>query len=108
MKKFLIENWSKLMINSSIMMVSFGFMIYAIGSVTANDSSINDLNNKLNYKVVPINKDGTISVKLTDEQLLKLAPSSVQAINIEEIAGRPVCYSYSKDCNELNVLNLIK
>jgi hypothetical protein len=51
MQKFLIENWSKLMVNSSVMMVSFGFMIYAIGSVTANDSSINDLNNKPRLRI---------------------------------------------------------
>jgi hypothetical protein len=36
MKKFVRENWYKLMIGSSIMMASFGFMIYAISPAYSN------------------------------------------------------------------------
>ena len=36
MKTFLKDNWYKLMIGSSMMMASFGFMIYAISPVYSN------------------------------------------------------------------------
>ena len=36
MKKFVKENWYKLMIGSSMMMASFGFMIYAISPAYSN------------------------------------------------------------------------
>jgi hypothetical protein len=36
MKNFVKENWYKLMIGSSMMMASFGFMIYAISPSYAN------------------------------------------------------------------------
>ena len=38
MKKFAKENWYKLMIGSSMMMTSFGFMIYAISPSYANNN----------------------------------------------------------------------
>ena len=38
MKNFVIENWYKLMIGSSMMMTSFGFMIYAISPSYANNN----------------------------------------------------------------------
>ncbi|MCC6371961.1 MAG: hypothetical protein IT236_13235 [Bacteroidia bacterium] len=105
MKKFLLENWSKLMINSSIMMTSFGFMIYTISSASAGNASFNSSDNQRNNNVVPINPDGTISVKIIDEQFEKLTRTSVKPVNvnIQELAGRPVCYSYSKDCSILEV-----
>ncbi len=36
MKNFVKENWYKLMIGSSMMMVSFGFMIYAVSPAYSN------------------------------------------------------------------------
>jgi hypothetical protein len=36
MKNFVKENWYKLMIGSSMMMISFGFMIYAISPAYSN------------------------------------------------------------------------
>lgn len=38
MKNFVKENWYKLMIGSSMMMASFGFMIYAISPSYANEN----------------------------------------------------------------------
>ena len=38
MKNFVKENWYKLMIGSSMMMASFGFMIYAISPTYANEN----------------------------------------------------------------------
>jgi hypothetical protein len=36
MKNFVKENWYKLMLGSSMMMASFGFMIYAISPAYSN------------------------------------------------------------------------
>jgi hypothetical protein len=38
MKTFVKENWYKLMVGSSMMMASFGFMIYAIGPAYSNNN----------------------------------------------------------------------
>jgi hypothetical protein len=38
MKNFVKENWYKLMIGSSMMMASFGFMIYSISPSYANEN----------------------------------------------------------------------
>ncbi len=41
MKNFVKDNWYKLMIGSSMMMASFGFMIYAVSPVYANKDQKN-------------------------------------------------------------------
>ena len=38
MKTFVKENWYKLMVGSSMLMASFGFMIYAIGPAYSNNN----------------------------------------------------------------------
>jgi hypothetical protein len=38
MKNFVKENWYKLMVGSSMMMASFGFMIYAISPAYSNSN----------------------------------------------------------------------
>ena len=38
MKNFVKENWYKLMVGSSMMMASFGFMIYAISPAYSNNN----------------------------------------------------------------------
>jgi hypothetical protein len=38
MKSFVKENWYKLMVGSSMMMASFGFMIYAISPAYSNNN----------------------------------------------------------------------
>ncbi len=46
MKNFVKENWYKLMIGSSMMMASFGFMIYAISPAYSNsDKEKNEIKN---------------------------------------------------------------
>ena len=39
MKTFVKENWYKLMVGSSLLMASFGFMIYAISPAYSNSNS---------------------------------------------------------------------
>ena len=87
MKKFVSENWYKLMIGSSLFMASFGFMVHSSTSAMADskdkfkfvetnaDGSINvKLSDEQLNKIIPKNADGSINVKLTQEQLKKIAP----------------------------------
>jgi len=99
MKKFVSENWYKLMIGSSLLMASFGFMVYSVSPAMAGNS-IEKINATSNYKMVPTNADGSINVKLSDEQLdkiipknadgsinVKMAPNAVMDVNISQIRG---------------------
>lgn len=106
MKTFIPANWYKLMIGASLLMASFGFMMYSI--TPANAKAFNTMPPNANYKMVPVNDDGTISVKLSDEQLDKiipknedgsiniklsekqlnaLSPNEIQSVNIAQING---------------------
>jgi hypothetical protein len=100
MKKFVSENWYKLMIGSSLLMASFGFMVHSVSPAMA-DNGKDKFNLNSNYKLVPTNADGSINVKLSDEQLNKIipknadgsinvksAPGSAMDINISSVRGR--------------------
>jgi hypothetical protein len=104
MKKFVSENWYKMMIGSSLLMASFGFMVHSLSPAMANNGK-DKVNINSNYKMVPTNADGSINVKLSDEQLDKIipknndgslnvrfSPNSVMDVNIEEVGGYS-CYS---------------
>jgi hypothetical protein len=104
MKRFVSENWYKLMIGSSMLMASFGFMVHSVTPAMA-DISREHFSLDSNYKLVPTNADGTINVKLSEEQLdkiipknadgsinVKFSPNSVMDVNIEEVGGYS-CYS---------------
>ena len=80
MKKFVSENWYKLMIGSSLLMASFGFMVHSVSPAMAEDNN-QKLNVNSNYKLVPTNADGSINVKLSDEQLMKLNINSYSSNN---------------------------
>ena len=101
MKKFVSENWYKLMIGSSLLMASFGFMVHSVSPAMADDKS-QKLNVNSNYKLVPTNADGSINVKLSDEQLdkiipknedgsinVKMAPNAIMDINLKQVANFP-------------------
>lgn len=47
MKKFLSENWYKLMIGSSLLMASFGFMLHSVSPIYASDKKANSTNEKI-------------------------------------------------------------
>ncbi len=99
MKKFVSENWYKLMIGSSLLMASFGFMVHSVSPAMADDNS-KKLNVNSNYKLVPTNSDGSINVKLSDQQLdkiipknedgsinVKMAPNAVIDVNLTQLRG---------------------
>ena len=117
MKKFVSENWYKMMIGSSLLMASFGFMVHSVSPAMA-DSNNQKFNVNSNYKLVPTNADGSINVKLsneqldkiipknadgsinimlTEKQLNKLTPAAIQSVNIQEVAGYLVSYQNGYD-----------
>ncbi len=102
MKKFVSENWYKMMIGSSLLMASFGFMIHSLSSTMAG-SIAEESNFYSNYRLVSTNADGSISVKLSDEQLnkivpknkdgsinVRMAPGEIINVNLEQIDNKTV------------------
>ena len=82
MKKFVSENWYKMMIGSSLLMASFGFMVHSISPAMADNNS-QKFNVNSNYKLVPTNADGSINVKLSDEQINNIkSTSGIQQVEI--------------------------
>jgi hypothetical protein len=90
MKKFVSENWYKLMIGSSLLMASFGFMVHSVSPAMADDNN-QKFNVNSNYKLVPTNADGSINVKLSDEQLNKIIPKNADgSINVKSAPGSAI------------------
>ena len=99
MKKFVSENWYKLMIGSSLLMASFGFMVHSVSPAMA-DNNNQKFNVNSNYRLVPTNADGSINVKLSDEQLdkiipknedgsinVRMAPNAIMDVNLMTVRG---------------------
>ena len=55
MKKFVSENWYKLMIGSSLLMASFGFMVHSVSPAIANDIKDEQQINKFEFNKKGIN-----------------------------------------------------
>ena len=99
MKNFVKENWYKLMIGSSMTMASFGFMIYAISPAYSNPdkekTTLKDLPNNQKVIQVPVNADGSVNVKLSEDQMKELKPPN--AIWRFVGTGNGIYYSYDDD-----------
>ncbi len=93
MKKFVSENWYKLMIGSSLLMASFGFMMHSVSPAMADDNN-QKLNVNSNYRLVPTNADGSINVKLSDEQINNI--KSTTEIQQVEIVGYDKSGSFNR------------
>ena len=115
MKKFVSENWYKMMIGSSLLMASFGFMVHSVSPAMADDNN-QKFNVNSNYKLVSTNADGSINVKLSDEQLdkiipknedgsinVKMAPNAIMDINLAQIRGRSAAFMNTNGNNGLIV-----
>ena len=61
MKNFVKENWYKLMIGSSMMMASFGFMIYAISPAYSNSDKEKTEIKNTGIPNAPVGTNGFIS-----------------------------------------------
>ena len=77
MKKFISQNWYKMMLGTSCLMASFGFMIYAI-----NPSYASQKENSTFKTSQPLKIEKGITIKLSEEQLEKLSPAPVQKVVI--------------------------
>jgi len=67
MKNFILNNWFQLMLGSSLMMGSGGFLIHASASANAAPEG--------SKESLPKNEDGTITVRLAPDQLNELKTS---------------------------------
>ena len=91
--KFLKENWFKLMTGTSMLVISFAFLLYAVSPSYASYNGNSPSNN--DYALVPVNKDGSINIKISEEQLKEIKPPAVQGVSIDEIGGRGVEHDYN-------------
>ncbi len=85
MKNFLKENWFKLMTGTSMLVFSFAFLMYAVSPTFANSSK--ETPAKSDYALVPLNKDGSINIKISEEQLNEIKPPAIQSVNIQHVRG---------------------
>ena len=84
------------MIGSSLLMGSFGFMMYSVNSAFASESK------KYPYQSIPVNQDGTITIRLSQEQLKLIAPPDIQKVDIVQIRGTAVdFYEGKKDSDRV-------
>ena len=68
--KFLKENWYKLMTGTAMLIFACGFFIYAVSPSYASYNGNSPLNN--DYALVPLNKDGSINIKISEEQMSEM------------------------------------
>ena len=78
--KFLKENWYKLMTGTAMLIFACGFFIYAVGPSYASYNGNSPSNN--DYALVPLNKDGSINIKISEEQLKEIKPPALQQVQI--------------------------
>lgn len=57
----------------------------------------------VNYGLIPLNPDSTITVKFTDEQLNLLKPKRIQNVNLMQLNGKKPCYEDERWCHEFLV-----
>ena len=97
MKNFLKENWFKLMTGTSMLVFSFAFLMYAVSPSYANSSK--ETPAKSDYALVPVNKDGSINIKISEEQLEKLTSKPMDRIGGKTYigCGSGIWYTTSSD-----------
>ena len=84
--KFLKENWFKLMTGTSMLVFSFAFLMYAVSPSYANYTK-EETPSKSDYALVPLNKDGSINIKISEEQLEKLTSKPMDKIGSKYFIG---------------------
>ena len=91
------------MTGTSMLVFSFAFLLYAISPSYANYTK-EEMPSKSDYALVPVNKDGSINIKISEEQVNEIKPPAVQSINLEQLRGKKIAmYDYPAN-NEINVL----
>ena len=89
--KFLKENWYKLMTGTAMLIFACGFFIYAVSPSYASYNGNSPSNN--DYALVPLNKDGSINIKISEEQLNEIKPPATQNV---QLVGYDKSGNYSK------------
>ena len=66
------------------------FYIYAVSPTYANNSNKKEKQKVENTKTVnvPVNKDGSVNIKLSDEQIELIKPPAIQSVNLQTIVGK--------------------
>jgi hypothetical protein len=93
--KFLKENWFKLMTGTSMLVFSFAFLMYAVSPSYANYTK-EEMPLKSDYALVPLNKDGSINIKISEEQFNEIKSPAVQSVNIHSIGNYTASDSWPK------------
>jgi hypothetical protein len=105
MKTFVKENWYKLMIGSSLFIFSVGFFINSISPAYSSNTE-KDHNNSFKFHSsdqsviqMPVNEDGSVNVKLSDEQMeeLKSAPQDTRDGKLYIGCGSGIWYTSSSN-----------
>jgi hypothetical protein len=60
--------------------------MYAVSPSYANYTK-EETPSKSDYALVPLNKDGSINIKISEEQLNEIKPPAVQDVNLNRING---------------------
>ena len=76
------------MTGTAMLIFACGFFIYAVSPSYASYNGNSPSNN--DYALVPLNKDGSINIKISEEQMSEM--TATQDVNIEEIGGGYVAY----------------
>jgi hypothetical protein len=91
MKNQIIQNVFKLMLGTSALLVSVAFFIRTISPVQASGNVI--LNDQPSVQV-PLNEDGSINVKLSDEQLKELKVNAVGKFDFYIVSKSGTLYGH--------------
>ena len=92
MKHFFIQNWYKLITATSILFISLSCFIYSISNLFATPYSQTVVNSKA---LSHLNSDGSINVKLSDDQLRKISQyNEIQKVDIVKFMGEE-CFHHT-------------
>ena len=67
------------MTGTSMLVFSFAFLMYAVSPSYANYTK-EEMPSKSDYALVPLNKDGSINIKISEEQLNEIKPPATQDV----------------------------
>lgn len=90
MKNMIKENWYKMMIGTSMLIVSVALLIFAINPIIAADPGPAPTPFANDYRMVPLNEDGSITIRMTEDQLEEIKPPATTDIKLTQIRGRVV------------------
>ena len=94
------------MTGTAMLIFACGFFIYAVSPSYASYNGSSPSNN--DYALVPLNKDGIINIKISEEQLEKLTSKPMDKIGGGYFIGCGSGIYYSTDSNPTRSYNWMK